>query len=79
MYVYTGFVLPGIWGGGAGRGGSPPNQPKICSFLPSAPLPHHPSPSIQPNKNIKASFLAVVIAPEPFLFYLYTLWKDRSC
>ena len=74
MYVYTGFVLPGIWGGG-----SPPNQPKMCSFLPSAPLPHHPSPSIQPNKKIKASFLAVVIAPEPFLFYLYTLWKDRSC
>ena len=45
------------------------NQPKICSFTPSPPnfFPSHQK-SIQPNKKIKTSFLAVAIAPVPFLF-----------
>ena len=58
MYIHTGLSLLRGWG-------SPPYQPKICS--PPSPkflFPPHQK-SIQPNK--KTSFLAVVIAPVPFL------------
>ena len=56
-----------------GDGESPLNQPKIWSFLPHPPLPTKflfppHQKSIQPNKKIKTSLLAVVIAPVPFLF-----------
>ena len=53
-------------------------QPKICSFTPFPPNYFEgdggSSPilkkSIQPNIKIKTSFLAVVIAPIPFLFLI---------
>ena len=49
--------------------GESSHQPKICSFTPSPPnfYSSHQK-SIQPNKKIKTSFLAVVIAPVTFLF-----------
>ena len=51
-----------------GEMGESPNQQKICLFTP----PHQifilsHQKSIQPNKKIKTSFLAVVIASVPFL------------
>ena len=73
MYVYTGFALPGVWGG------VPPTSQKFAHSPPLLLSPTTLSPQFNPIKKIKASFLAVVIAPEPFLFDLYTLWKHRSC
>ena len=65
--------MMGAWGGG-GFPPPPPHQPKICSF----PLPHlekfPPTKSQSPPLNNKfqvitqIAFLAVVIAPAPFLF-----------
>ena len=66
-------------------GGSPPHQPRICSSPPPVRLPPHqifisPSPHQQfsSNNSIKTLFLAVVIAPVPFLFYLHTFCTQRS-
>ena len=48
--------------------GESPHQPTICSFTPHQIfIPSHQK-SIQPNKKLKTSFLAVVIAPVPFSF-----------
>ena len=61
MYIYRVFRT---------RGSCAP-QPKICSF-------HSPSPPnfyFVPTKRIKASFLAVVIAPYHFCFNFILFWK----
>ena len=51
-----------------GMGESPTNQKFAHSPPPHQTfLPSHQN-SIQPNKNIKTSIFAVVIAPVPFLF-----------
>ena len=55
MYIYTSFRN---WG----DVGSPPSSEKFAH----CPSPHRKS--IEPNNKIKSSFLAVVIAPVPFLF-----------
>ena len=49
--------------------GESPNQQKICLFTPPHQIfiPSHQK-LIQPNKKIKTSFLAVVIAAVPFWF-----------
>ena len=60
--VYTGLSLLGGWG-------SPPTNQKFGHSPPPHQIfiPSHQK-SIQANKRIKTSFLAVVIAPVPFLF-----------
>ena len=75
IYIYIWFIYIQVfpyWG----DGGSPPIQPQICSFPPPPHqifIPSHQK-TIQPNKKIKRSFLAVVIAPVPFLFEFHTLF-----
>ena len=52
-----------------GMMGESPQQPKFAHLPPRHQifLPY-PQKSVQPNKKVKTSVLAVVIAPVPFLF-----------
>ena len=61
IYIYNIYIYPAFRP--LGRcGESPPPSKNLLIY----PTPHQKS--IQPNKKMKTSFLAVVIAPVPFLF-----------
>ena len=51
-----------------------PSLPFLTKFL----FPSHQK-LIQLNKKIKMSFLAVVVAPVPFLFPFHTILTNTSC
>ena len=69
IYLYIAIYIQGFpcWG----DEGSPHYQPKICSFPLATKFVFPPhQKSVQPNKKMKLSFLAVPVltAPVPFLF-----------
>ena len=59
---------------GEGWGSPPTNQKFGHSPSPRQILIPSHQKSIRPNKRIKTSFLAVVIAPVPFLFNFILFW-----
>ena len=63
IYIYTGFSLLVGW-----RESARPAKNFLISLLLTKFLFPPEEKSIQPNKTIKTTFLAVVIAPVPFLF-----------
>ena len=68
MYMYNTYIGFSLLGGWA----ESPQQPKICSSLPSSPNFYSlPTKSqFNPIKKMKTSFLAVVIAPVATIFVL---------
>ena len=62
-YIYTGFSLLVGW-----RESARPAKNFLIPLLLTKFLFPPEEKSIRPNKKIKTSFLAVVIAPVPFLF-----------
>ena len=66
LHIKTGFSLLRGWGVGGGVG--PPTTKNLLIHPPPHQIfiPSHQK-SIEPNKKIKTSFLAIVIAPVAFL------------